>query len=112
MCGRGESAGETLHRKLREPLSAPSFFRKHRECRETGSNYILNFRGSAAGEAGTMLSAMSTLSIMGWSSYQSQIPNGSVNGKATGHNGDSPFRWAFKNANYQWTTALRGGHGW
>lgn len=38
--------------------------------------------------------------------YQSRVPNGYVNGQATGHAGDNPFRWAFRDAGYKWTVAL------
>ena len=38
--------------------------------------------------------------------YQSRVPNGYVNGQDTGHSGNSPFRFAFINAGYQWTTEL------
>ena len=45
-------------------------------------------------------------SVLAFPSYRDRVPNGYVNGQATGHAGSSPFRWAFRSTGYTWTTAL------
>lgn len=43
---------------------------------------------------------------LGYPQYRARVPNGYVNGQATGHAGATPFRWAFRDAGYAWTRAL------